>query len=318
MRTKEEIEKIENEIRDAIYLNGYKKVDTELIKSLKDLELFEDTLTYNDQILDMYSEYLSKLEELPQDISLKYLEVIKDADVIDNQSLEMVDSFLVAIYSRLQTEHAIDILLKNEKLDGETLKDVHDSIIYDATSTNQTKGFRTTDTKVVGNVVAGKRNVQYIPVDRDKIEFIADCISSYANDKNNESLYRVFIKPILLHGLIAAYQLFDDGNTRTARCVQHAKIFQMTNDYTGFNLALPALYVSKQYYPYRADYRNLITKLVLDPSNENWNKWITFNFRRIEENLFYSMDKLEEMYSSQMEILRNELNRNVKIDKKRG
>lgn len=318
MRTKEEIEKIENEIRDSIYLNGYKKVDTELIKSLKDLELFEDTLTYNDQILDMYSEYLSKLEELPQDISLKYLEVIKDADVIDNQSLEMVDSFLVAIYSRLQTEHAIDILLKNEKLDGKTLKDVHDSIIYDATSTNQTKGFRTTDTKVVGNVVAGKRNVQYIPVDSHKIEFIADCISSYTNDKNNESLYRVFIKPILLHGLIASYQLFDDGNTRTARCVQHAKIFQMTNDYTGFNLALPALYVSKQYYPYRADYRNLITKLVLDPSNENWNKWITFNFRRIEENLFYSMDKLEEMYSSQMEILRNELNRNVKIDKKRG
>ncbi|MBE6161750.1 MAG: hypothetical protein E7158_05995 [Firmicutes bacterium] len=318
MRTKEEIKKIENEIKDAIFLNGYKKVDTELIKSLKKLELSEKTLNFNDQLLEMYSEYLFKLIDLPQDISLKYLEVIKDADVIDNQSLEMVDSFLVAIYSRLQKEHAIDILLKKEKLDGEILKDVHDSIIYDATSTNQANGFRTTDTKVVGNIIAGKKNVQYIPVDSDKIEFISNYISSYANDETNESLYRIFIKPIILHGLIAAYQLFDDGNTRTARCVQHAKIFQMTNNFTGFNLALPALYISKQYYPYRAEYRKLITQLVLEPSNENWNNWISFNFRRIEENLYYSMDKLDEMYSSQMEVLRSRLNENIKIDKKRG
>ena len=74
----------------------------------------------------------------------------------------------------------------------------------------------------------------------------------------------------------------------------------MTNKYTEYNSNLPTLYVSRQYYPFREKYRNLITNIVLKENNEAWNEWINFNLKRIEDSLFFNIDRVEDMYDDQL------------------
>ena len=299
MRTKEEIEKIEQEIEEAIKNGECKRVGTEVIESLKDFEIDEESFIFNDQLLETYYYYLEQLKTIPSDMNIAFLNLLKDADIIDNQSVENENSFLVALYSRMQSEHAIDELLKRNDIDKEALIKVHDLIIKNATeSHDKIRGFRTTNTKAVGSVENGKRYIQYIPVDYKDIDNIADKIVEYYNNsKENKDL--IFIKPILIHGLIATYQMFDDGNTRLARSIQHTKIYHMTHEYTDYKTDLPTIYSSKQYYPFRKEYRDLITNLVLNHNNEAWNKWLVFNMKRIEDALFHNTYMVQEMYHDQ-------------------
>lgn len=301
MRTQEEINKIEQDIENYIYLNNSKRVDDELINSLNELEIFKDVIDYNDNVTQAYFEYLKSLSAIPKDTSHAYLEFLKDADIIDNQRIEKEDSFLIAIYSKLQDKHAIDILLENTNISKETLVKVHDLLIKNTTSAHKkANGFRTANTNVVGEIINGKRHIHYFPLDHKKINLIADKIVYYINDEAKESYYRIFIKPIIIHGLIAAYQLFEDGNTRLARTVQNCQIYNMTNKYTNFEISLPAIYMSRQYYPFRQNYRDLITDLVLKCDNEAWNNLIMFNLKRIEEAILINIDRVEEMYEYQM------------------
>ena len=56
----------------------------------------------------------------------------------------------------------------------------------------------------------------------------------------------------------------------------------------------------KQYFPFREEYRNLITDLVLKCDNDSWNNWIKFNLRRIEDAICVNTDRVEDMYEDQL------------------
>ena len=317
MRSEEEIKKIEKEIEEKINNNNYKRIDKEVIESINDIKINEEVEIFNDQLLDTYFRYIENLDILPINIVNAYLNVIKDADLIDNQRTEMENSFLVAIYSRLQNEHAIDALLDKNYINKESLIIVHDLLIKNAAEKkDKIKGFRQHNTNVVGNIVNGEKQISYFPVDYKKIDYIATEITKYINDTSNESREKIFIKPIIIHGLIAAYQMFEDGNTRLARCIQHSKIHHMTNEYSTYNYKLPYIYTSKQYFPCRQEYRDLITNLVLNYDSEAWNKWIIFNMQRIEDALFNNIDLANEVYCDQL--LKNKrIIKNITDDMKR-
>jgi Fic family protein len=117
----------------------------------------------------------------------------------------------------------------------------------------------------------------------------------YNNPANEKTLDDIFIKSIIIHGLVASYQMFDDGNTRLARLLQHVKMFKLTNQLTDHKLILPSLYATRTYYPHRTEYRNLIKELVINTGTESWNNWISFNLKRIEDKLFYATDKVSDI-----------------------
>ena len=132
MRSEEEIKKIEKEIEETISNNNYKRIGEEVVESISDIKINEEVEIYNDQLLDTYFRYIENLDILPSNIVNAFLNVIKDADLIDNQRTEMENSFLVAIYSRLQNEHAIDALLDKNYINKESLIIVHDLLIKNA------------------------------------------------------------------------------------------------------------------------------------------------------------------------------------------
>ena len=98
-----------------------------------------------------------------------------------------------------------------------------------------------------------------------------------------------------MHGLIAVLQVFEDGNTRLARCFQHITLQDLTNKTISnnlFELPLPAIYFSKNYIPYRKEYRELLASIALNPNNEAWNEWISFNLHRMQDRIFANEESL--------------------------
>ena len=43
---------------------------------------------------------------------------------------------------------------------------------------------------------------------------------------------------------------------------------------------------------FRYDYRNLIKRLAINPSNDEWSKWFDFNLNRTEDTMYFSNEKL--------------------------
>lgn len=55
---------------------------------------------------------------------------------------------------------------------------------------------------------------------------------------------------------------------------------------------LPAIYFSKNYIPFRYEYRKLIEDLALIHGDDEWNKWIEFNLYRMQERIFATDNSL--------------------------
>ena len=130
----------------------------------------------------------------------------------------------------------------------------------------------------------GTQRVDYVPIAYEDIEENMAKVLEIINSNNQDN---VFINPFIIHGLIAAVQPFMDGNTRTARLLQHGKIWTNTNMLYSKKFALPTIYLSENYWRARGDNRRLINQLAIEENNEAWNAWFRHNFYMIDEQLFH-------------------------------
>ena len=99
----------------------------------------------------------------------------------------------------------------------------------------------------------------------------------------------------MIHGLFAALQMFNDGNTRMGRLIQHVLMWKLVNEQTEFSFDKPPIYATRSYYPFRGEYRSKIASLVIDNNNEAWEKWFDFNLKRIEDQIFMGNENLVEL-----------------------
>lgn len=299
--TEEELRNADLEIQALIDTGKYKQLEFEVIESVKDIELTDKSIDMFKKVLETYFNYLELLDSVKDETKEKFLNTLKFADVADNQKLEMENSFIISMYMQSQKKFAIDEILYDKHLNKHTVLTTHKLLMKNTSTDNEnTSKYRNSNRKYVGGIVNGVRNIQYFPLDYNKIDKAMDEILKIYNDKNNEYLNTIFFKPFIIHGLVAAYQMFDDGNTRLARLMQHVKLFNMTNEYTGFDLKKPAIYATRAYYPYRAEYRDLIKNIVLSPNTENWNNWFIFNLKRLEDQMFCNINNLEEIKKSEI------------------
>ncbi len=289
----------EQQIKQLIDSGQYFQLGYELLESIKDIELDQDIKKLLESINDYYMDYLGDINKLSPDFRRIFLTTIKDADVIDNQSMEKEDSFLISIYRQIQKDnYAVDKIKKVSFFDPDSLKEIHEDLLkYTSSSQGKLSGFRDNDRKYVGYIdeYTNERVIEYFPVKSSEIENVAKKICDYINSPDEEE--NIFIKPIIVHGLIAAYQMFNDGNTRFARLVQHELIRRNTNN-LGYSFEAPTFYATRLYYPLRAVYRGLITKLVLNHDNNAWKEWIKFNAKTFDNSIAVNYDNIVKLERS--------------------
>ncbi len=286
--------KITSEIKQAID-SGVPVVDMNIFNYLDKLKINKQNIDLTEYTLELYEELVKKLYTMDQNIADKYLLQLKNADIIDNQSLEKEDSFLISLYRYFEKKAAIDFLIENygNGLNKDKLVDIHDNVLK-GTSSSKKRGLRTDNFKFVGSWQNGERKIQYFPILYTQIyEAIDRFLEFYNSNINNlDNEYNIFVKPIIYHGLLAALQLFNDGNTRFARLIQNVEIWGLMNNKLDKPLNLPILYATKQYFPYRNEYRNLIKNIAIYHDEDSWNEWIKFNLKRFQESLYVGDERL--------------------------
>ncbi len=258
-----------------------------------------------DYTLELYLELVSKLKEYSEEEQVTFLNALKEADIIDNQSIEKEDSFLISLHRKFEHKVSIDYLLEKmtsgEPISKEEFIKIHDVLLV-GTSSEDKLGLRDNDLKFVGSYQVTpqtkfffeNRAISYFPLKHTEIDAALDKFLNFYNSgiKPNHK-YDMFLLPMVCHGLIASLQLFKDGNTRYGRLFQNVLLYEMVNKEANLDLKLPIVYASRQYAAYRDDYRKKVENIVLNNNHEAWESWFSFNLNRIQDGILYNLRCLE-------------------------
>ena len=261
-----------------------------LVENIRNITVNDNNSYHLEDTYKMYLEYLKKLSELEERKTNYFLRYLKDNELSNNQETEFEEPFITGLTKLSQRQNSINTTMKLfEKgfLTKEDIKKIHRLVIKGSSDdTKNNYEFRMDNEKWVGSFVNGKRDVHYIPPDYKIIDELLNQILLYLNEKNYDE-HNIFIKPLIVHALLAYVQSFGNGNTRLARVIQHCKVCTMSNEMLGYNFSTPTFYLSENYLKTRPQYRELIKKIAADKDMESWNKWFNYNLNMIDEQLYF-------------------------------
>ncbi len=286
MYTKEELIKL----RDS---GNYPIVNLKIFDSINKIKLSDRVIDNLKWTEETYIERIDSIDQLKEKDS--YLESIKLMEVKDNQDMEKEDLFVFDVLSHLYKDNCIDYLLSH-KFNKETFIEAH-KLLLEGTASQQfaEKDYRDNNDTYISQVdYDGSITPYYFALDYKDIPEAIDRLLEYY-DSNEDT--DPFQKGIITHGLVAALQMFSDGNTRYARILQYLKIKDLTEKLYDKKLSQPYLYGTRAYYPLKENYRELMSNLAINPDNETWNSWINFNLNRFQDRMYYEEQKLENIKS---------------------
>lgn len=209
---------------------------------------------------------------------------------------------MLTLYMEGKRQYAIDYLLKNQKYPLDTLTRekiiVSHKKLLDGTSSQKyiKNDYRQDNLAYVCKSGRGDLQIHYFSLPCEDIEESIMNLTVYYNSTIHDNY--TLIKPTIIHGLVGALQVFNDGNTRFARTLQALKTYELTERNLGYYFPTPAFYTSDAYFDYREQYRNKIADIAINPDNESWNNWVNFNLNRIEDQIFYMDNKVKKFTKS--------------------
>lgn len=294
---------------DAIIESGAPIVKLNIFDSFNNYVPSDFVKNQIEYTLELYLDLTNKLSEYSKEEQSIFLKTLKDADIIDNHSIEKEDSFLITLHRNFDRTTAIDLLLEtychDKNISYEEFINIHDQLLQ-GTSSEEKLGLRCNDLKFVGYYTDNpqtkfryeNRAICYFPLKHSEIDIAIKKLLSFINSDKSDNKYKKILMPMACHGLIAALQLFKDGNTRYGRLIQNIIMFQLLNDEFNLNLSLPIVYATRQYAPFRDDYRGLVQGIVVNNDNQAWEDWFKFNLKRIQDGIYYNMNCLDSLQSS--------------------
>lgn len=268
-----------------------KIVNISLFDYIDDISLSDKTKNSIDYTYELYRDYLNELHQFSDSYQVQILKSLMTTEVIDNHVVEKENIDLLKPYSETHHSTAIRYLLKKLKIEDGILTDsvikkAHEILMRGTSNEEEIlSGFRNNNNYYVGYIENGERVILYLPISYDEINQAMKLFFDYYNAEAHY-LSDLFVRPFVIHGLLAALQVFEDGNTRLARTIQHAKLLITTNQLIDSNLSSPAIYFSKAYIPYREEYRKLIADIALHPNYQTWENWIAFNLKRLQDQIY--------------------------------
>lgn len=289
----------ERVIEEAIASGKHSIASLEIFDIIKNIDVSDKLIKHLDYTTEILTEHLGEISELKDRKPglNEYLKALKVGDIVDNQSLEKENSFMIGLYMQVKKENAIDKLIKILKQKGEIsgtdISRVHNTLLY-GTSSEDINLVRNKNDKFVGTVDNNGIQIDYLPIDYRDIKIALEELAKLYNSRaSSDYLDNLLFQPFLIHGLFGVFQIFNDGNTRMGRLMQHALLWQLINEITDYNFDNPPIYATRSYFPYRGEYRDRIASLVIDNNSEAWNKWFDFNLNRIEDQIYASDENIK-------------------------
>lgn len=269
-----------------------------LDKVLYDVKLKENVKDHMLHTLQDYRKYLESLKEIektsPQLVK-NFFRLLKINELKASQQMESEDSFLVDIglgpILDGTEKSSIDIvtryILRDKSLNNERLEKIH-RIILRGTSDDKEKNYKIRtgeEDTYIYEISNGIERTLYVAPKSEEVNLYLDYLYTFLDNNTNNEL-DVFLTPYLVHFYISALQPFNNGNTRLARLIQYGDIFKASRKLLDYNLKQPALFLSENYQLNCINYRRMIADIVLEPSDENFNRWINYNLNMTDEQLY--------------------------------
>lgn len=269
-----------------------------LDKVLYDVKLKENVKDHMLHTLQEYRKYLESLKEIektsPQLVK-NFFRLLKINELKASQQMESEDSFLVDIglgpILDGTEKSSIDIvtryILRDKSLNNERLEKIH-RIILRGTSDDKEKNYKIRtgeEDTYIYEISNGIERTLYVAPKSEEVNLYLDYLYTFLDNNTNNEL-DVFLTPYLVHFYISALQPFNNGNTRLARLIQYGDIFKASRKLLDYNLKQPALFLSENYQLNCINYRRMIADIVLEPSDENFNRWINYNLNMTDEQLY--------------------------------
>lgn len=290
--------KFEDEIQNIIDTGIAKRTGLYVYDALDNFKLDDDNKFLIEDITDTYVFYLNQLDILGK-FKAPFLRTLKQEEIKRNQVLESISPFLVQVFMNSNHRSATNLAIK-EKKDGldstiHSLCKMHKTLLdgVQPTTVNESR-LRTKNTIYVGN---NKDDISYISIDYHDIPEALDKLLAMYNKKFFNTQEELFTNPILVHGILAALQCFNDGNTRLARILEHINLWDLTTKFTNVkDLDSPALFISEAIMVLnkRDEYRELIKNIAVEPNSKTFNDWIRFNMLLIEKQIYLNQDKIKD------------------------
>lgn len=278
-----------------------------LDKVLYNVKLKENVKDHMLYTLEEYKNYLESLKEIEKNdpqLAKSFFKLLKINELKASQQMESEDSFLIDIglgpILDGSEKSSIDIvtkyILKDKGLNNERLEKIH-RIILRGTSDDKEKNYKIRTSKedtYISEISNGIERTLYVAPKSEEVNSYLNYLYVFLDNNSNNEL-DVFLTPYLAHFYISALQPFNNGNTRLARLIQYGDIFKVSRKLLDYNLKQPALFLSKNYQLNCGNYRKMIADIVLDPSDENFNKWVNYNLNMTDEQLFCLSNDIEKI-----------------------
>lgn len=273
----------------------------------------------NSDYVDYFSleDYISRIKLLPR--VLEHLEETnKEFDKYINELFKYDEEYIInywiyLLYIELISNQKIESLKQDES------RILDNKIFFDTLSINHKRIHTLHNFITEGELEPtfsyrdGEVNVSKINSDgsedifwrgvkaEDVIKFMNDFIKVYKQGGTSLIFSNPFLVSSLMHLLFLRIHPYSDGNGRTARIIHNIKFTESINKLYGSRLKISPLNISESILINKITYVKRIDNIYFDikhDSNNEINAWFNFILDMIDEQLYKSMNKLQEIDSS--------------------
>ena len=273
----------------------------------------------NSDYVDYFSleDYISRIKLLPR--VLEHLEETnKEFDKYINELFKYDEEYIInywiyLLYIELVSNQKIESLKQDES------RILDNKIFFDTLSINHKRIHTLHNFITEGELEPtfsyrdGEVNVSKINSDgsedifwrgvkaEDVIKFMNDFIKVYKQGGTSLIFSNPFLVSSLMHLLFLRIHPYSDGNGRTARIIHNIKFTESINKLYGSRLKISPLNISESILINKITYVKRIDNIYFDikhDSNNEINAWFNFILDMIDEQLYKSMNMLQEIDSS--------------------
>lgn len=273
----------------------------------------------NSDYVDYFSleDYISRIKLLPR--VLEHLEdTNKEFDKYINELFKYDEEYIInywiyLLYIELISNQKIESLKQDES------RILDNKIFFDTLSINHKRIHTLHNFITEGELEPtfsyrdGEVNVSKINSDgsedifwrgvkaEDVIKFMNDFIKVYKQGGTSLIFSNPFLVSSLMHLLFLRIHPYSDGNGRTARIIHNIKFTESINKLYGSRLKISPLNISESILINKITYVKRIDNIYFDikhDSNNEINAWFDFILDMVDEQLYKSMNMLQEIDSS--------------------
>lgn len=219
-----------------------------------------------------------------------------------------INYWIDSLYEELESSRKIENLKFNESLlvgenvffdklniTNERIHELHNFITkYEL---EQTFEYRKVEANVSNINKDGSQDIFWRGANPSDVnKFMNDFVKIYRQGGTSLLFSNPFLVSSLMHLLFLRIHPYTDGNGRTARMIHNIKFTESINKLYGTRLKLSPLNLSKSILISKITYNKRIDNIYFDithDTNENINKWFNFILDMADEQIYYSMRKLE-------------------------